>query len=358
MQFSESIKRNDFLVTTHLESCCPDDAFDAIKTANFFSSFINGMLISDELQFNSKIGSIAICHLLKDSGIDPIVHIACSGKTKKLLEAFLMTSWMLGIKNLCITSEKVSIKKSKSETSETKEVNALQLINLIHRLKEGKDFSNKNIREKPSFTVGTLLNLENGNSESCGETIKQKIEAGIEFIITTPIYSIRQIENLIQYTEGKGVKIIAGVMPVLSVEAARRVNHSQHEKPITSEIIERLGKAKNSIMEGIHIASELVKEIKNKVNGIHLVASEKIIPKVLKESSISQIPSLSLMKEENDFQKLNQIFEGKLSIKELEKAYIIRVLKNNRGNRSAAAEVLGIHRNTLMRKCQEFEINI
>ena len=155
-----------------------------------------------------------------------------------------------------------------------------------------------------------------------------------------------------------GVKIIAGVMPVLSVEAARRVNHSQHEKPITSEIIERLGKAKNSIMEGIHIASELVKEIKNKVNGIHLVASEKIIPKVLKESSISQIPSLSLMKEENDFQKLNQIFEGKLSIKELEKAYIIRVLKNNRGNRSAAAEVLGIHRNTLMRKCQEFEINI
>ena len=64
------------------------------------------------------------------------------------------------------------------------------------------------------------------------------------------------------------------------------------------------------------------------------------------------------MKEENDFQKLNQIFEGKLSIKELEKAYIIRVLKNNRGNRSAAAEVLGIHRNTLMRKCQEFEINI
>lgn len=358
MQFLESIKKNDFLVTTSLESCCPDDAFDAIKTANFFNGLINGILISDELQFNSKIGSIAICHLLKDCGIDPIAHIACSGKTKKLLEAFLLTSWMLGIKNVCVTSEKVSIKKSKSESSGPNEVNALQLINLIHRLKEGKDFSNKDIGEKPSFTVGTLINLENGTSESLNEIIKQKIESGIEFIITTPVYSINQIENLIEYTKGTKAKIIAGIMPVLSVEAARRVNHAQHEKPITSEIIERLGKAKNSIIEGIHIASELIKEIKDRVNGIHLVASKKIIPKVLKESSISNIQSLPLMKEENDIQKLNQIFEGKLTVKEMEKAYIIRVLKNNRGNRSAAAGVLGIHRNTLMRKCEEYNINI
>ena len=358
MKFSESIKNNEFLVTTHLESCCPDDAFDAIKTANSFNGLINGIVISDELQFNSKIGSIAICHLLKDCGIAPIVHIACSGKTKKFLEAFLLTSWMLGIKNVCITSEKVSFKKSKSELSEHNEINAPQLINLIHRLKEGKDFSNKNMREKPSFLIGTLLNLENSSTESLKEIIKEKIESKIEFIITTPVYSINQIENLIHYTKGTGIKIIAGIMPVLSVEAARRVNHSQHEKPITAEIIERLRESKNSILEGIHIASELIKEIKDKVDGIHLVASKKIIPKVLKQSSIKQIESLSHLKEDNGISKLNQIFEGNLSIMEMEKAYIIRVLKNNKGNKSAAAEVLGIHRNTLMRKCQEYNINI
>ncbi len=356
MKFSESIKNNEFLVTTHLESCCPDDAFDAIKTANSFSGFINGMVISDELQFDSKIGSIAICHLFKDCGIDPIVHISCNGKTRKFLEAFLLTSWMLGIKNVCITSEKISFKKNRSEQSEHKEINALQLINLIHRLKDGKDFLNKDMREKPAFLVGTLINLENGTSESLKEIIKQKIESGIEFIITTPVYSINQIENLIHYTKGSGVKIIAGIMPVFSVEAARRVNHSQHEKPVSAEIMERLRESKNSILEGIHIASELIKEIKDRVNGIHLVASKKIIPRVLKQSSINQIESLSHLKEDNNASKLNQIFEGNLSIMEMEKAYIIRVLKNNKGNKSAAAEVLGIHRNTLMRKCQEYNI--
>src|SRR3989304_10352116 len=104
MNFSEYIKNNTFLVTTELESCCPDDVFDAIKSANSFVGLVNAIVVSDELQYQSKISSLATSHLLKDSGLDPIVNISCKGKSKKNLEVFILTSWMMGIKNLCITS--------------------------------------------------------------------------------------------------------------------------------------------------------------------------------------------------------------------------------------------------------------
>jgi len=358
MYFSESIKRNDFVITTQFEACCPDDVFDAIKTANSFNGLVNGVVVSDELQFNSRIGPIAICHLLKDSGLDPIVHISCSGKTKRAIETFILTSWMMGIKNLCITSEKIVHRRGKTETSGHTDITALQLINLIQRMKEGKDFSGKAIKEKPAFIIGTFLDLEDRDTDSYKETIKQKITAGVEFVITSPLYNLSQVENLTKYIAESGVKVIAGIMPIESVETAKEINRSSHEKPIAPEIIERLEKAKNPLAEGLHIAAELIKHIKNKVNGIHLVTSKKYIPKILKLSSPIHLAPAIILKDEEDTQKLNQIFEGKLSIKDLEKAYIIRVLKNNRGNRCATAEVLGIHRNTLMRKCQEYNINI
>ena len=45
------------------------------------------------------------------------------------------------------------------------------------------------------------------------------------------------------------------------------------------------------------------------------------------------------------------------AIGEFEKRFIKRVLDRNNGNQSRAAEVLGIHRNTLSRKMTEYKLD-
>jgi Fis family transcriptional regulator, factor for inversion stimulation protein len=40
----------------------------------------------------------------------------------------------------------------------------------------------------------------------------------------------------------------------------------------------------------------------------------------------------------------------------LEKGLIMRAMQRTKGNRCAAAKMLGIHRNTLQRKCEEYEM--
>jgi DNA-binding protein Fis len=44
------------------------------------------------------------------------------------------------------------------------------------------------------------------------------------------------------------------------------------------------------------------------------------------------------------------------AVEEFEKRFIKRVLDRSNGNQSRAAEVLGIHRNTLSRKIDEYKI--
>jgi Fis family transcriptional regulator len=46
------------------------------------------------------------------------------------------------------------------------------------------------------------------------------------------------------------------------------------------------------------------------------------------------------------------------AVREFQKAFILAVLKDQRGNQCKAAERLGIHRNTLRRTIRELEIDI
>jgi DNA-binding protein Fis len=45
------------------------------------------------------------------------------------------------------------------------------------------------------------------------------------------------------------------------------------------------------------------------------------------------------------------------AVSEFEKRFIRRVLDMNRGNQSQSAKALGIHRNTLGRKMEEYKLN-
>ena len=49
--------------------------------------------------------------------------------------------------------------------------------------------------------------------------------------------------------------------------------------------------------------------------------------------------------------------EQQVPLRELERSYILMVLDNVRGNKSRAAEILGLDRKTLYRKLEEFAQN-
>jgi len=66
------------------------------------------------------------------------------------------------------------------------------------------------------------------------------------------------------------------------------------------------------------------------------------------------------MKEQLD-SLINQMVERGIAyedaVREFEKRFIQRVLETTRGNQSRTAQVLGIHRNTLGRKIEEFDLD-
>lgn len=53
-----------------------------------------------------RLGSLAMCKVLKDAGMNPIFQLACRDRNRIALESDLLSAAMLGIDNiLCLTGD-------------------------------------------------------------------------------------------------------------------------------------------------------------------------------------------------------------------------------------------------------------
>ena len=53
-----------------------------------------------------RLGSLAMCKVLKDAGMDPIFQLACRDRNRIALESDLLSAAMFGIENiLCLTGD-------------------------------------------------------------------------------------------------------------------------------------------------------------------------------------------------------------------------------------------------------------
>ena len=101
-----------------------------------------------------------------------------------------------------------------------------------------------------------------------------KAEKGAKFFLTQPIFYDNVIEYLKKVKAQYNVKILAGVMPLVSYRNAMFLNNEVPGIYISPEYIERFSphmSRQEAENVGIDIAVELITKIKDYVDGIYLI---------------------------------------------------------------------------------------
>jgi 5,10-methylenetetrahydrofolate reductase len=83
--------------------------------------------------------------------------------------------------------------------------------------------------------------------------------------------------------EGFKVPVLAGVIPLKSVGMARFMNKNVAGVFVPEELIKKMAGAENKTETGIQIAADLIKELKDICQGVHIMAIgwEKKVPQIL-----------------------------------------------------------------------------
>ncbi len=181
-------------------------------------------------------GTVAICAAIMNKyNIDAIPHIICGGFSQDDTENALIDLQFLGVDNvLALRGDKV-----KNETSFTPEPDGhaytTDLIKQIAKMNEGSylDDQLQNVAQS-NFCIGVAgypeKHFEAPNLKSDLKYLKQKVDAGAEYIVTQMFFDNEKYFSFVDQCRGIGINvpIIPGLKPITAKSQVNNLPRNFH----------------------------------------------------------------------------------------------------------------------------------
>ena len=286
MSLQPLFEAGKFVVTAEVGPLKGTDVSEIEEIAELLRGRVDATNVTDQQSSVMRLGSLAVCHLLKEKGLDPVFQITCRDRNRLALQSDLLSAYVLGIENVLAITGDLPVLGDHPQAKPVYDLDSVQLLWVIKRLNEGYDMAGNELKGKPNFFSGAVVN-PGANTEAAFELqlikMEKKIAAGARFFQTQAIYDPNAFARFMKRAEGFKVPILAGIIPLKSVGMARFMNKNVAGVFVPEELIEKMAAAEDKAKMGIEIAANIIKELKDMCQGVHIMAIgwEKKVPAVL-----------------------------------------------------------------------------
>ena len=288
MSFREALESGKFLVTAEIGPGKGTDVEHLLKDAEMIKERVDAINVTDLQSSVMRLGSMAICHMLTDMGIDPIFQVTCRDRNRLALQSDLLSAWVLGIRNmLALTGDHPTLGDHPT-AKPVFDLDSVTLLKAIGTLNAGQDMAGNELKGAPEFLCGAVVNPGADNEAAMDLQImkmEKKIEAGAKFFQTQAVYDLESFEKFMKRVEGFNTKVLGGIILLKSVGMARFMNKNIAGVFVPEPLIQELKAAEDKGQASIDIAVRLVKGMKDICQGVHIMAMgwESKIPPILDE---------------------------------------------------------------------------
>ena len=288
MSFREALESGKFLVTAEVGPGKGTDVEHLLKDAEMIKERVDAINVTDLQSSVMRLGSMAVCHMLTDMGIDPIFQVTCRDRNRLALQSDLLSAWVLGIRNiLALTGDHPTLGDHPT-AKPVFDLDSVTLLKAIGTLNAGQDMAGNELKGTPEFLCGAVVNPGADNEAAMDLQImkmEKKIEAGAKFFQTQAVYDLESFEKFMKRVEGFNTKVLGGIILLKSVGMARFMNKNIAGVFVPEPLIQELKAAEDKGQASIDIAVRLVKGMKDICQGVHIMAMgwESKIPPILDE---------------------------------------------------------------------------
>jgi methylenetetrahydrofolate reductase (NADPH) len=291
MTLQEKIRSRKFVVLGEFEPPKGADFSPLSKSADLTRGRLDAVVVPEMANAVLKASSLGGCAFLQREGIETVFQLCCRDRNRLALQADVLSAAALGVRNLmAVPGEDIRF----GDHPQARTVNDLDLMGLletVQKLQNGKDLSGIELRGPARFCVGStldtgapggLLNIEL-------ENLKRKVDLGVEYVLTNPIFDLRRFEQFVKRIDAKSLAIIPTVLLLKSAGMARYIDRNIKGVSIPSEMIRDIQKAPDKVKECVRIAAEITARIKEMgLPGVLLstVGWEDKLPLILDEAKL------------------------------------------------------------------------
>jgi len=290
MKLVELFNKGKFVITSEIGPPKGTNIEPHLKEAEELKGKVDAVNVTDLQSSVMRLGSMAVCKLLKDRGIEPVFQVTCRDRNRLALQSDLLSAHVLGIENvLCLTGDHNVL----GDDPQSKPVFDLDSVNLLRAAKtliEGKDIAGNELDGSPDFCLGAVANPGADPLEPQIIKMELKVEAGAQFFQTQAVYDVRQFERFIRATEHIKVPIMVGIVLLKSAGMARFMNANVSGVFVPDNLIKMMASVPKSERpkKSVEIAASLIKEFKGMCQGVHLMPLgwDKYVPDVLEKAGL------------------------------------------------------------------------
>ena len=229
---------------------------------------------------NLRISPLSFAHNLIQKGINPkklIINVSTRDKNTLALQSEILGALSMKInKLLLIKGDKISIGNSK-KSKEVFEINTNELVGLVKKMNNGKDYSNNFIGYKTNFIIGSTLNIDLSLRKIKSTLIKRN-NLGSNFFITQPLYSELDFINLSKLSTLTSNKILAGIFPIKNKKTFKNLNNKINGINKDNSLFKKLRKTNET--DFLDVSSEylinLLKKYRKDLDGVHIMTAGDI----------------------------------------------------------------------------------
>ena len=190
MNFPQKLRQGKFLITSEIGPPKGTDLQKMFEEAELLRGKVDAFNVTDLQSSVMRVGSLAVCRLLQEKGLEPIFQLTCRDKNRLALQSELLSAHVLGIKTvLALTGDHTTL-GDHPQAKPVFDLDSVSLLQAAGLLREGKDMAGGELAGKAELCMGAVVNPGADPLEPQLMKMEKKIQAGAEFFQTQAVYDI------------------------------------------------------------------------------------------------------------------------------------------------------------------------
>jgi 5,10-methylenetetrahydrofolate reductase len=264
MSLRQKIEARQFALLGEFQPPKGADFSPLLDAANPVKGRLDAIVVPEMAQAVLKASSLGGCAFLQRHGLETVLQACPRDRNRLALQADILSAAALGIPNLMlIEGDDITL----GDHIQARAVNDLDLSTLlaaVQNLQAGQDMAGISLTEPTRFCIGSAMDL--GLADRLRgrdlDQLKEVADKGVSFVITGPVFDVRQYKDLMEKVEMTPLAILPTVLVLKSVGMAKYAERNIKNVSIPPEVIRAMEKSPDRPRAGLRIAAELVRQLR------------------------------------------------------------------------------------------------
>jgi 5,10-methylenetetrahydrofolate reductase len=277
------LDKGEFVVTAEIGAPHGADSSLIAERTVMVRDYCDAINVPDNARSVPTMSSAICAHFVLQAGAEPIMHLTTRDRNRLSIQSELYGAYAVGIRNILFVAGDHVRYGSHPDAKVVYDLDTINALSLATKLREGVDLAGDELEGIPEFYIGATINPNISSIEKQILQTEEKQKAGAQFFQTQAIFDSERLKDFMSLTLDLNLKVLAGIIPLRSVEMAEFLDKKIPEITIPEDILDRIANAGKGLdelrgleemeKEGIRIALETIEEVRKikGINGIHLM---------------------------------------------------------------------------------------